>query len=197
VPITGLPPDYFVLITDRSDPEFFAVAYHDLLGFVRRATVLPVSFEPVTISALGTLTSANDGLGVHLRERPDHTHPNPVFVPSGTQLAFYGTLTGTTLHPLLGNSWYFVRHNVSGNTIFGYVFGGHIEVTTPIPPNEILAQGGGGGGVYEYPYRPPFELDSIRQAIVIASLAVAAVFVMLSLYRPSSKQGYRAPRHIE
>jgi len=193
IPVTSLPRDYFVLVTDRTDPHFFAAAYHDLLGWVRRGRVELVNFEPATKSATGVLTVANGGLGVHLRSLPDHTLPNPAWIASDTRLDFYGTLEGTMLHPLLGTTWFYVRHFDGSRVLFGYVYGGHVEVTTPIPPN-IIEEVGGGGGVTEYPYRRPFELGPVRQGIIIACLAVTAVFVMLALYRPSQDKR-RSPRY--
>ena len=192
--VTSLPPDYFVLVVDRTDPQFFGVAYHDLLGHVRRTSVQLVTFEPVTRSAVGVISVHNGGLGVHMRDLPDHTLPNPVWIPPETLLEFYGTLDGTALHPLLGTIWFYVRRIEGGRAVFGYVYGGHAEVVTPIPPN-VIKEAGGGGGVYETPYRRPFELDAVRQGIIVACLAVAAVLVILALYRPQADGKHRSPRY--
>jgi len=192
--VTTLPHDYFVLVIDQTDPTFLSAAYHDLLGFVRRDSVQLVTFEPVTKSALGSLIGSNGGLGFHLRELPDHTLPNPVWLPADTLLDFYGTINGTVLHPLLGTTWYFVRFVDNGTALFGYVYGGHVQITSPIPPN-IIEEVGGGNNSTVTTHRRPFGLDPVRQGIVVGCLAIAALFVILALYRPAATDKHRTPRY--
>ena len=193
-PMTSLPIDYFVLVTDRTDPDFFAVAYHDLFGFVRRSNVVFVDFEPVTKSAVGTLRPFTGALRVYLHSTPDHTLTPLFLVPPNTNLHFYGTIEGTLAHPLLGTTWYFVRYFDGARTFFGYVYGGLVEVITPIPPNVIEAVNDGNNTTNQT-YRDPFELDDIRQWIIIACLVIAAIFVILALYRPIVSAANRTPRH--
>ena len=193
-PVTSLPIDYFVLVTDRTDPQFFAVAYHDLLGFVRRENVVLVDFEPVTKSAVGILSPFAGVLRVYLHSTPDHTLTPIILIPSDATLHFYGTIEGTLAHPLLGTNWFFVRYFDGTRAFFGYVYGGLVEVTTPIPPNIIEAVRDPNDGT-EHTHRYPFELDSIRQWIIIVCLGIAGIFTMLALYRPLIGATNRPPRH--
>ncbi len=132
--VTTLPATYFVILL--SEDEVLKVSYKDVTGYMNKADVEIVDYEPVTKFANGSFTVNNDGYPVKLRSMPLSNSPVISEIPSGKSGFYYGDAQGDAIIEKVGSLWHFVSYTDADGIKTGYVYSSQVTVTT-IPPNVI------------------------------------------------------------
>ena len=90
-----------------------------------------VGNTPLTNVVTAKVTTA-PGVNAQLRRTPDVLGESLALIPSGTILTVLGQTTSTAT-PIVGSpltpTWYFVRYDVGGSSIFGWVSGDRLYLT--------------------------------------------------------------------
>lgn len=117
-----LEPSYFVKILGEED-NFFKVEYLNVVGYVNKVEVCPVSSIPqnpnpsnITFSILNSST--------FLREQPVTENNVVKILEGGTKnLTYLGKIAGEESLSGSGNIWYYCKQTLADNsTCFGYVY---------------------------------------------------------------------------
>lgn len=196
-PIVTLPQTYFVALLTSDAEDYLNVSYLDITGFVLKSSLEICDYEPVTKYATLKALPNNDGLGVNLRDMPDHTNGKILqTIPSDATLTLYGSIYGTPLIPAVGDTWHYVKYTVGAASTFGYVYSGH--VSADIPSNNVIEK------VPTEPIAPPVEVipspakfTTPMQIVFIIALSIPAIIIMLLIFKRKPAKPPRTPRHYD
>lgn len=182
-----IPNSYFVLLISNIDNLFYKVQYRDVVGFVLKEDVTPISETPTTpyLENISFRVFSSDG--INLFATPTNENSQVLTqVELLKDIDYYGLLQGQELIENRGNDWIYCKYTSENNTYYGYLYKGLCDDISPITLNTETFT----------PIENPFEdndnsymysllnLSSFAKIIIILLLLVPCIFIVFLMFKP-------------
>ena len=191
-----IPSTYFVELINSADNTFYRASYMNILGFVKKSDVTPVTGTPKTPYAnnISFRVFASDGTAINgtaLRSAPSTltgisqiAGTLPVEIGSGyTGIQYIGQIQGEESIAGKGTVWYYCTYPNGTQNLYGYVYSGYTDSLTSIATNtEVLASAPDPYAGLEY--ISAIQHDEVYQILLICGVCLAAAGAMFMFFMP-------------
>lgn len=189
-----LPRTYFVKLTDEKD-GFYKAQYKDLIGYVKKEEVSPVSGTPSSPYFVETFrVFLPSGAGLYASAKMESDSQILTIPYLYEDLVFYGSIEGDVAVPEKSNLWHYCKYE---NSDFGYVYSAFTDKLSSPPLNyeefEKIE--------VSFAKTPVSSLSDTAMAFIIIGVALPCLIVLYLLVKPNlakalprEKAKYKAKR---
>lgn len=177
-----LPESYFVLLLSNFNESFYKAQYRELVGYVLKDEVFPVSETPVNpfFEGFTFWVFSSDGRNVYSNPTSENSIVTTT-VELHNPVDFYGAISGEEMVDGRGTTWYYCKANDN----FGYVYEGLCDTNSTFSLNtEVVTH-------ISNPFEDDnsylynlVEMTSGLKILVLFLLIVPALFLIYLLFKP-------------